>query len=68
MPIDAAAGPVELIIEAASNPTFPQFRPSMLGSLSTAGETPLYEFVRADLVSVDEDAEELLATSLSSMP
>src|SRR5262245_42468236 len=60
IPVEAAAGPVELVIEAASNPTFPQFRPSTLGSLATAGETPLYEFVRADLVAVDEDAEELL--------
>src|SRR5262245_24761533 len=60
VPLDPAAGPVELVIEAASNPTFPQFHPSPLGSLATAGETPLYEFVRADLVAVDEDAEELL--------
>ena len=50
----------DLIIEAASNPTFPQFRPSPLGSLATAGEAPLYEFTRADLVVVDEEAEALL--------
>ena len=48
------------IVEAASNPTFPQFRPSPLGSLATAGEAPLYVFDRADLVVVDDDAEALL--------
>ena len=53
-------GPVEVVIEAASNPTFPQFRPSPLGSPATAGESPLYEFTRADLVVVDEEAEALL--------
>ncbi len=60
VPVAAGAGPVEVVIEAASNPTFPQFQPSPLGSPSTAGESPLYEFTRADLVVVDEDAEALL--------
>ena len=60
VPVTSGAGPVDLIIEAASNPTFPQFRPSPLGSLATAGEAPLYEFTRADLVVVDEEAEALL--------
>jgi alpha-mannosidase len=60
IPVSDAAGPVELVIEAASNPTFPQFRPSLLGSPSTAGEAPLYEFTRADLVVVDSEAESLL--------
>jgi alpha-mannosidase len=59
VPVAAGAGPVELVIEAASNPTFPPFRPSPLGSPTTAGESPLYEFTRADLVVVDEDAEAL---------
>ena len=60
VPVAAGAGSVEIIVEAASNPTFPQFRPSLLGSPATAGEAPLYEFTRADLVVVDEEAEALL--------
>jgi alpha-mannosidase len=60
VPVAAGAGPVEVVVEAASNPTFPQFRPSLLGSPATAGEAPLYEFARADLVVVDEEAEALL--------
>jgi alpha-mannosidase len=60
VPVAAGPGPVEVVIEAASNPTFPHFQPSPLGSPSTAGESPLYEFTRADLVVVDEDAEALL--------
>ena len=54
------AGPVELVVEAASNPSFPQFRPSPLGSPDTAGDAPLYRLDRADLVVVDADAEALL--------
>jgi alpha-mannosidase len=46
-------------LEAASNPAFPQFRPSRLGSLDTAGEAPIYRFRRAELVLVDTDAEAL---------
>ena len=60
VPVEAGGGPVNLIIEAASNPTFPHFQPSPLGSLSTAGEAPLYEFTRADLVVVDDEAEAML--------
>ena len=60
VPVAAGSGPVEIVIEAASNPTFPQFRPSSLGLPSTAGESPLYEFTRADLVVVDAVAEALL--------
>ena len=60
IPVAAGDGRVEIVVEAASNPTFPQFRPSPLGSLETAGEAPLYTFTRADLVVVDEDAEALL--------
>jgi alpha-mannosidase len=53
-------GPVELIVEAASNPAFPQFRPSPLGDPVTAGDRPLYRLDRAELVVVDVDAEALL--------
>ena len=48
-----------LLLEAASNPSFPQFRPSLQGALDTAGEAPIYRFRRAELVVVDPDAEAL---------
>jgi alpha-mannosidase len=59
VPVDSE-GQVEVVIEAASNPMFPQFLPSDLGSPATAGEAPLYVFRRADLVVVDTEAEQLL--------
>ena len=58
--VDAEPGPVVLTVEAASNPSFPQFRPSLLGSPATAGEEPLYRFKRAELVVVDSEAEALM--------
>jgi alpha-mannosidase len=60
VPITTGPGPVELIVEAASNPLFPQFRPTPLGSPATAGREPLYRLERAELVVVDVDAETLL--------
>jgi alpha-mannosidase len=57
--LDGSAGPVVLHVEAASNPSFPGYRPSPLGSLATAGDRPLYTFRRASLVVVDSDAEAL---------
>jgi alpha-mannosidase len=59
-PVESMPGPVELLVEAASNPSFPPFRPSPLGSPETAGERPLYRFRRAELVLVDPDAEALV--------
>lgn len=59
VPVDGA-GPVELIVEAAANPGFPAFRPSALGDPATAGDRSLYRLVRAELVVVDRQAEELL--------
>ncbi|MFV0308925.1 MAG: alpha-mannosidase [Desertimonas sp.] len=53
-------GRVHLVVEAASNPTFPQFVPSELGDPDTAGHEPLYTLDRAELVLVDPDAEALL--------
>jgi alpha-mannosidase len=58
--VEALAGPVSLLVEAASNPAFPPFRPSPLGAPDTAGERPLYRFRRAELVLVDADAEALV--------
>jgi alpha-mannosidase len=57
--VDAVAGPLTLHVEAASNPMFPQFTPSPLGSPDTAGDRLLYRFRRASLVVVDADAEGL---------
>ncbi len=59
-PIGSRPGPVELHVEAASNPSFPQFRPSPLGSPATAGDAPLYRFRGARLVLVDTEAESLV--------
>ncbi len=57
--VDAVAGAVTLHVEAASNPMFPQFTPSTLGSPDTAGDRLLYRFRRASLVVVDPEAEAL---------
>lgn len=57
--VDAKAGPVVLHVEAASNPMFPQFTASPLGSPDTAGDRELYRFRRASLVVVDPEAEAL---------
>jgi alpha-mannosidase len=59
-PLDGVAGPVSILLEAASNPSFPGYRPSAFGSLDTAGERPLYTFRRAALVLVDPEAEALV--------
>jgi alpha-mannosidase len=45
----APAGSLTLLVEAASNPAFPGYRPSPLGSLSTAGDAPLYRLKQASL-------------------
>ncbi len=57
--VDAVAGTITLHVEAASNPMFPQFTPSSLGSPDTAGDRLLYRFRRAALVVVDAEAEAL---------
>ena len=57
--VEATPGPLTLHVEAASNPMFPQFTPSSLGSPDTAGDRLLYRFRRASLVVVDPDAEAL---------
>jgi alpha-mannosidase len=57
--IESGPGPVELRLEAASNPSFRQFAPSPLGSPRTAHELALYRFRRAALVLIDTEAEAL---------
>ena len=58
--VEATPGPLTIRLEAASNPSFPQFVPSPLGSLDTAGDRPLYRFRRADLALIDPDVEALV--------
>jgi len=58
--VPIAGADVDLLIEAASNPTFPQFAVSQQGRLATAGGDPLYVLRRADAVVVDPVAEALL--------
>jgi alpha-mannosidase len=47
-------GPFAFFVEAASNPAFPGYRPSLLGSLATAGEKPLYRLRQASLARRDD--------------
>ena len=53
------SAPVDLLVEAASNPTFGQFAPSSEGLPETASTDPIYRFGRADLVLVDVETEAL---------
>ena len=53
-------GPFTFFVEAASNPAFPGYRPSQLGSLATAGEKPLYRLRQASLGRRNDDAFHLL--------
>lgn len=57
------AGPVEVVLEAASNPAFPMRRMSVdgnLGSLRTAGDAPLYRLRSASLAVRDREVFHLL--------
>ena len=53
--IDRESTTVDLLVEAASNPTFPQFAPSRQGLPETASTDPIYRFRTADLVLVDQN-------------
>ena len=72
--VPARPGPVTIRLEAASNPSFPLFRPSPLGSPDTAGDRPLYRLRRAELLLIDSEAEALahdldvLAGLMRAMP
>ena len=55
--VDDDAGTIDLLIEAASNPTFPQFAPSRQGLPETASTEPIYRFRTADLVLVDIETD-----------
>jgi alpha-mannosidase len=58
----APAGPLQLLVEAASNPAFPNAgnRYGHLGSRSTAGDTPFYTLRQANLAVRDDDVFHLL--------
>ena len=53
-------GPFTFFVEAASNPAFPGYRPSPLGSLATAGDKPLYRLRQASLGRRDDAVFHLL--------
>ncbi|MFK7917916.1 MAG: alpha-mannosidase [Ilumatobacter sp.] len=58
--IDDPTQPIDLLVEGASNPTFPQFAPSPEGLPETASTEPLYRFRAADLVLIDVETEALV--------
>lgn len=62
VPLAPTPGPVELVVEAASNPALPMVgaRAGHLGSLATAGDTPQYTFRQAALGLRDDDVFHLL--------
>ena len=57
---EVGPGPFTFYVEAASNPAFPGFAPSQLGSLTTAGDRSLYKLAHASLCVRDEAAFQLL--------
>lgn len=59
--LEPTPGPVTIRVEAASNPSFPQFVPPTMGGADARDpDGPLlYRFRRADLVLVDREAEAL---------
>jgi alpha-mannosidase len=58
--VASTPGPIELRMEAASNPSLPEFVPSVLGDPETAGTAPLYRFRTAYLARIDVAAEALV--------
>ncbi|MEP4652537.1 MAG: glycoside hydrolase family 38 C-terminal domain-containing protein [Ilumatobacter sp.] len=58
--LDPLSTRVDVLVEAASNPTFAQFVPSQQGSLDTASTDPIYRFRTADVVLVDVETEALV--------
>jgi alpha-mannosidase len=58
---DPAAGgeSVDLLVEAAANPTLTDHRPNPSSDILTAGDAPIYSLTRAELVAVEVDVVEL---------
>ncbi len=65
VPVTGGAGaPVELYLEAASNPAVGghhDYRPTPLGDKATAGTDPIYTLARVDLVERHTETDALLA-------
>src|SRR5262245_37668628 len=51
---------IELLVEAAANPAFPDFRPSQMGAWDTAPDRPLYRLTAADLAVLDREVFDLV--------
>jgi alpha-mannosidase len=60
LPEAKAGEAIEVVLEAASNPWFPSFRPSPMGALATAPDAPLYRLRRADLAVLDRAVYDLV--------
>jgi alpha-mannosidase len=62
VPVAGAAGTLEIVLEAASNPAFPNAgnRFGHLGSRATAGDAPLYTLRQANLAVRDDEVFHLL--------
>jgi alpha-mannosidase len=64
-----AGTPVDVWVEAAGNPTVlgktPEFQPTELGDVASAGTDPLYVLRRADLVTTDREVYELWQDALA---
>ncbi|MGH3356854.1 MAG: alpha-mannosidase, partial [Nocardioidaceae bacterium] len=57
---DARGGErVDLLVEAAANPTIPLPHPTQLGDRTTAPDIPLYQLRRADVAVLDEEVWQL---------
>ncbi len=72
LPEAKAGEAVELLVEAAANPSFPTFLPSPMGALATAPDQPLYRLTQAELAVLDHtvlglvcDVEVLAGTMLA---
>ncbi len=57
---EVGQGSLQFFVEAASNPAFPGYRPSRLGSLATAGNKALYRLRKAGLALRDDTVFGLL--------
>ena len=55
LPAAARGQAIELMVEAAANPAFPDFRPSPMGAWDTAPDRPIYRLAGADLAVLDRD-------------
>ncbi len=59
LPSASAGTAVDLLLEAASNPSFKGTIPTPMGSRSTAGSSPIYRFQRADIAVYQREVHAL---------